>query len=61
MAYLHSLRELLNKADPTLSSSVNEAFPGHQFLTGLPAVMLLKLLEHNPTPRLTEKVSFCNC
>ena len=57
--YLHSLRELLDKADPTLRSAAKEALLGRQFFTGLPATMKLKLLEHNPTPTLTEMVSIC--
>ena len=57
--YLHSLRGLLDKADPTLSAAAKEALLSRQFLTGLPAAMRLKLLEHNPTPKLTEMVSFC--
>ena len=57
--YLHSLRELLDKADPTLSAAAKEALLGRQFLTGLPATMKLKLLEHNPTPTLAEMVSIC--
>ena len=57
--YLHSLRELLEKADPTLSATAKEALLGRQFLTGLPAAMWLKLLEHNPILKLTEMVSFC--
>ena len=57
--YLHSLRGLLDKADPTLSAAAKEALLSRQFLTGLPAAMQLKLLEHNPTPKLTEMVSFC--
>ena len=57
--YLHSLRELLDKADPTLSAAAKEALLGRQFLTGLPTAMRLKLLEHNPTPTLPEMVSFC--
>jgi len=57
--YLHSLRELLEKADPTLSAAAKEALLGRQFLTGLPAAMQLKLLEHNLTPKLTEMVAFC--
>jgi len=36
-----------------------EALLGCQILTGLPATIGLKLLEHNPTPKLTEMVSFC--
>ena len=55
--YLHSLRELLDKADPTLSAVAKEALLRCQFLTGLPATMKLRLLEHNPTPSLTEMVS----
>ena len=57
--YLHSIRELLGKADPTLSAAAKEALLGRQFLTRLPAAMRLKLLEHNPTPKLTEMVAFC--
>ena len=57
--YLHSLRELLEKADPTLSAAAKEALLGRQFLTGLPVAMRLKLLEHNPTSKLSELVSFC--
>ena len=57
--YLHSLRGLLDKAEPTLSAAAKEALLSRQFLTGLLAAMRLKLLEHNPTPKLTEMVSFC--
>ena len=57
--YLHSLRGLLDKADPTLSAAAKDALLSCQFLTGLPAAMRLKLLGHNPTPKLTEMVSFC--
>ena len=57
--FLHSLRELLEEADPTLSAAAKEALLGRQCLTGLPAAMRLKLLEHNPTPKLTEMVAFC--
>ena len=59
MVYLHSLRELFEKANPTLSAAAREAIRGRQFLPGFPAAMRLKLLEHNPTPKLTEMVSFC--
>ena len=57
--YLHSLRELLDKADPTLSAAAKEALLGRHFLTGLPMAMRLKLLEHNPTHMLPDMVSFC--
>ena len=57
--YLHSLRELLDKADPTLSAAAKDALLGRHFLTGLPTAMRLELLEHNPTPTLPEMVSFC--
>ena len=57
--YLDSLRELLEKADPILSAAAKEALRGRQFLTGLPEAMRFKLLEHNPTSKLTEMVSFC--
>ena len=52
VVYLHSIRELLDKADPTFSAAAKEALLGRQFLTGLPVAVRLKLLEHNPTPRL---------
>ena len=44
--YLYSLRELLEKADPTLSAAAKEVLLGRQFLTWLRAAMRLKLLEH---------------
>ena len=52
--YLHSLRGLLDKTYPTLSAAAKDALLSRQFLTGLPAAMRLKLLEHNPTPKLEE-------
>ena len=52
VVYLHSIRELLDKANPTLSAAAKEALLGRQFLTGLPVAVRLKLLEHNPTPKL---------
>ena len=57
--YLHSLRKLLEKTDPTLVLLPKESLLGRQFLTGLLAAMWLKLLQHNPTTKLTEMVSFC--
>ena len=59
VVYLHSLRELLEKADPILCAAAKEALLGRQLLTELPAAMRLNLSEHNPTPKLTESVSFC--
>ena len=56
--YLHSLRDLFDKADPKLSAAAKEALLGHQLLAGLPVAMRLELLEHNPAPKLTEMVSF---
>ena len=57
--YLHSLRELLDKANPILSATAKDALLAHQFLTGLPAAMRLKLLGDNSTPKLIEMASYC--
>ena len=56
--FLHSLREILEKADPNLSIDAKEAILARQFLTGLPLAMWLKLLEHNPIPHLAKVLSF---
>ena len=56
--FLHSLRELLEKADPNMSIDANEALLARQFLKGPPVAMRLKLLEHNPIPQLAEMLSF---
>lgn len=56
--YRWELENLLAKADPTLSADARVALIQRQFMKGLPPLIKLKLLEHNPTPSLEEMLSF---
>ena len=48
--YKWELENLLAKADPELSDGGKTALIQGQFMKGLPNLLKLKLLEHNPTP-----------
>ena len=50
--------DLLAKADPELADGGKTAMIQHQFIKGLPNLLKLKLLEHNPTPTLEEMLAF---
>ena len=56
--YKWELENLLAKADPELSDDAKTALIHRQFMKGLPNILKLKLLEHNPTPNLDEMLSF---
>ena len=56
--YLHELTELLFKADPGLSEDATKALLARQFMKGLHADTLLKLLQSNPTPTLAQMRDF---
>ena len=52
---LWALKELLRKADPKLDKAATEALLSHQFMKGIPSTIRL---EHNPTPKLEQMVTF---
>lgn len=56
--YKWELENLLAKADPDLSDGGKTALIQRQFMKGLPNLLKLKLLEHNPTPTLEEMLAF---
>ena len=56
--FLWNLKDLLSKADPSLSDATREALLSRQFMRGLPEGMRLKLLDANPTPSLAEMENF---
>jgi len=56
--FLWALEDILSKADPYLSDAAKQALLGRQFLRGLPNEIKLRLLEHDPTPKLTSMVEF---
>ncbi|XP_028407562.1 uncharacterized protein LOC114530181 [Dendronephthya gigantea] len=56
--YKWELEQLLEKADPTLGDEAKSALLSRQFMRGLPNTIREKLLAHNPTPTLTEMLSF---
>ena len=56
--FIFELRQLLLKADPTLSDDGKEALLSRQFMRGLPARIRLKLLENNGIPTLQGMVEF---
>ena len=56
--FLWELKTILAKADPTLTDAASTALLSRQFIKGLPPSLRLKLLEHNPTPTLTEMTDF---
>ena len=49
---------ILAKADPELADGGKTALIQRQFMKGLPNLLKLKLLEHNPTPTLAEMLAF---
>ena len=56
--YLWELKELLTKADDSLSADASNALLCRQVMKGLPEQLRLKLLESNPTPTLDYMVNF---
>ena len=46
------------KADPNLAVEAKSALLSRQFMRGLPSSIRRKLLAHNPTPTLSEILSF---
>ena len=56
--YKWELEQLLEKADATLGPEAKSALLSRQFMRGLPSTIRGKLLEHNPTPTLTEMLGF---
>ena len=56
--YKWELENLLAKADPELSDGWKTALIQGQFMNGLPNLLKLELLEHNPTPTLEEMLAF---
>ena len=56
LAYKWELKNILSKADPTLSEDAKTALLTGQFSRGLPPSLKLKMLEHNPTPTLAEMI-----
>ena len=56
--YKWELENLLAKADPELADGGKTALIQRQFMKGLPNLLKLKLLEHNPTPTLEEMLAF---
>ena len=52
------MENILSKADPTLSADAKTALLTRQFSRGLPPLLKLKMLEHNPTPSLAEMIEF---
>ncbi len=56
--YKWELEQMLDTADPDLSTDAKTALVQRQFMKGLPNVLKFKLLEPNPTPTLEEMLSF---
>ena len=56
--YKWELEQLLEKADPNLTVEAKSALLSRQFMRGLPSSIRGKLLAHNPTPTLSEMLSF---
>ena len=56
--FLWALEDILSKADPDLRDAAKQALLGIQFLRSLPNKIKLRLLEHDPTPKLTSMVEF---
>ncbi len=55
---LWELEDLLTKADPDLSEEAKQALLSRQFMKSLPEDLRLRLLEHNPTPSLSDMRDF---
>ena len=51
-------QQLLSKANPTLAGEASTALLERQFMKGLPPQIKLKLLEHDPVPKLQTMVQF---
>jgi hypothetical protein len=56
--YKWELEQLLEKSDPNLAVEAKSALLSRQFMRGLPSSIRRKLLAHNPTPTLSELLSF---
>ena len=56
--YLWELKELLTKADDSLSADARDALLCRQVMKGLPEQLRLKLLESDPTPKLDTMINF---
>ena len=56
--YKWELEQTLEKADPSLEAEAKKALLTRQFMKGLPNGMKIKLLEHGPTPKLDDMLSF---
>ena len=56
--YKWELEQALEKADPSLEAEAKKALLTRQFMKGLPNDMKIKLLEHDPTPKLDDMLSF---
>ena len=56
--YLWELKELLSKADDSLSADAYNALLCRQVMKGLPEHLRLKLLESDPTPSLDNMINF---
>ena len=52
------LQQLLDKANPTLGGPARTALLERQFMRGLPMQIKLKLLEHDPVPKLENMIAF---
>ena len=56
--YKWDLEKKLLKADPLLDNQSKEALLLHQFMRGLLKNLKVKMLENDPTPTLTDMVTF---
>lgn len=56
--YKWELEQALEKADPSLEDGAKKALLTRQFMKGLPNDMQIKLLEHDPTAKLDDMLSF---
>jgi hypothetical protein len=56
--YKWELEQLLDKADLNLEVEAKSDLLSRQFMRGLPSSIRRKLLAHNPTPTLSEMLSF---
>ena len=56
--YNWELQQLLRKANPTFPGEASTALLERQFMKGLPPQIKLKLLEHDPVPKLQTMVQF---
>jgi hypothetical protein len=56
--YKWELEQLLEKADLNLAVEAKSDLLSRQFMRGLPSSIRRKLLAHNPTPTLSEMLSF---